>query len=114
MKWSVGTKIGAGFGLAIAVLILFGFVTYSSTNELDQTSQLEGHSRQVLKTLEDINSDIANLDSAQRGFIITGHESYLEPYRQIVGDIGQKVSELRKLVAGSANQQRKADALESL
>lgn len=34
MKWNVGTKIGAGFGLAMAIFVIVGAVSYRSTTQL--------------------------------------------------------------------------------
>lgn len=38
MKWNVGTKIGVGFGLTVAILMIVGGVTYRSTTELVSAS----------------------------------------------------------------------------
>ena len=70
MKWSVGTKIGAGFGLAIAIVITLGAVTYRTTSQLEETSNLESHSKEVLKSLEDLSGDATSIESAELGYMI--------------------------------------------
>src|SRR5215813_3427134 len=82
MKWSVGTKIGAGFGLAIVILITLGAVTYKTTSELEETSNLESHSKEVLKTLEDLSGDATSVESAERGYLMTGQDLYFDAYRR--------------------------------
>ncbi len=114
MNWSVGTKIGAGFGLAVLILVILGLVTYLTTSQQRETSTLEAHSQEVLKSLEDLGGDLANLESDQRGYIITGQESYLESYRSVVAEIGLKARQLRTLLSDSPTQQRRLDALEPL
>src|SRR5262245_34466040 len=99
MNWSVGTKIGSGFGLALVILIILGVITYGTTSELKETADLEAHSQAILKDLEDLGQDLSSLESAERGYIITGQEDYLEPYRAAVADSDQKTKDLRKLLA---------------
>ena len=40
MRWTVGTKIGAGFGLALAILVAIGGVSYRNTAKLTETAEL--------------------------------------------------------------------------
>ncbi len=114
MKWSVGAKIGAGFGLALMILVTLGVITYRTTGRLEETSNIESHSKEVLKSLEDMSGDAASLESAERGYIITGQELYLEPYRTGVEDLSRKIKNLRKLVSDNASQQQRLDSLEIL
>ena len=114
MKWSVGSKIGAGFGLAVVILGSLGAVTYHTTSQLRDTSELEVHSQEVLKSIEDLGGDMAMLEADLRGYIITGQESYLESYRSTFGECSLKTKALRHLLSDSPNQQRRLDVLEPL
>ena len=38
MKWTIGTKIGGGFALALTALIVIGLVSYRSTTGLIETA----------------------------------------------------------------------------
>ena len=60
MRWSVGTKIGGGFALALAILVVIGVVSYRSTTELIDSAQLKVHTYQVLQSLEGGLSTIEN------------------------------------------------------
>lgn len=44
MKLSVGKKIGAGFLVALFVVIVFGSFTYLNTQEMVRASELRKHS----------------------------------------------------------------------
>jgi methyl-accepting chemotaxis protein len=114
MKWSVGTKIGMGYGLALMILIIIGVVSYRSTAGLIETANLVEHTHRVLRGLEDLLSVMKDAETGQRGFIITGEESYLEPYQSAIRLIDQKVKEIRALTADNAQQQRRLDTLEPL
>ncbi len=82
MRWTVGTKIGAGFGLALVILVVIGSVSYRSTAKLTETAELVAHTLQVLDNLEVVVSDMKDAETGQRGYLITGEEKWhLEPFR---------------------------------
>jgi methyl-accepting chemotaxis protein len=114
MRWTVGTKIGAGFGLALAILVVIGGVSYRSTAKLTETAELVAHSHQVLENLEVVVSDMKDAETGQRGYIITGEERYLEPFRAALGVTNQDLKALRTLTMDNNNQQRRLDVLEPL
>src|SRR5262245_17188091 len=114
IKWSVGTKIGAGFGLALTILAVLGLVTYRTTGDLEDATKVASHSKEVLKTLEDLSGDAITIESAERGYVLTGQEAYLDPYRVAAEDVNHKMKELRRLSSDNATQQRQIDNLESL
>ena len=80
MKWSIGTKIGSGYALALIVLIIIGVTGYQSINRLIDDINLVAHSREVIDKCKDVLSDLIDAETGQRGFIITGEEPFLEPY----------------------------------
>jgi len=114
MKWNVGMKIGAGYGLALAILVAIGAASYQSTTKLTETAEWVAHTHQVLEKLETVLSGMKDAETGQRGYIITGEERYLEPFRAAQETINQKVKTLRDLTRDNANQQRRLDILEPL
>jgi methyl-accepting chemotaxis protein len=114
MKWNVGTKIGAGFGLALVILAVIGGICYQSTATLTDTAALVTHTHQVLEKLEAVLSDMKDAETGQRGYIITGEDKYLEPFRAAQRAINQDVKTLRDLTKDNVNQQRRLDILEPL
>ena len=50
-KWNVGTKIGMGFALALAILAAIGVASYRSTAKLTYTAEWVAHTHQVLDGL---------------------------------------------------------------
>jgi methyl-accepting chemotaxis protein len=111
MKWNVGTKIGAGFALALAMLIGTGSVSYQSTNRLTEAAGWVAHTHQVLEQLGQIIQALDDAETGQRGYIITGDELYLEPYRTGLSILDQRLSSLRSLTSDNGSQQRRLDRL---
>jgi methyl-accepting chemotaxis protein len=114
IKLNVGMKLGLGFGLALAILVTIGTVAYRSTNKLTETAEWVAHTHQVLVTLESALSIMKDAETGQRGYIITGEDSYLEPYNGSRTMVDQEIKALRELTKDNPNQQRRLDILEPL
>ncbi|MBG1272082.1 response regulator [Nostoc sp. WHI] len=113
-RLKIGTKIGVSFALSLATLTTIGIIFYQNTNELIKTSQKEKHTYQVISQLEDLNLQLTNAETGQRGYIITGEQRYLEPYNAAVNLVDSKVRELERLTADNPKQQQRLDILQPL
>ncbi|MHC5851833.1 response regulator [Nostoc sp.] len=113
-RLKIGTKIGVSFVLSLATLTTIGLISYQSTNNLIETSRRENHTYQVLSQLEDLNLQMTNAETGQRGYIVTGEQRYLEPYNTAIQVVNQKVRELQRLTADNPNQQSRLDILQPL
>ncbi|BAY79106.1 multi-sensor hybrid histidine kinase (plasmid) [Nostoc linckia NIES-25] len=113
-RLKIGTKIGAGFTLSLAILTSIGLISYQSTNELIETSRRENHTYQVLSQIEEVNLELTNAETGQRGYLITGEQRYLEPYNTATQLLNQKIKELQRLIADNPNQQNRIDILQPL
>jgi methyl-accepting chemotaxis protein len=114
MRWSIGSKIGSGFALALAGLVLVGGVSYDSTTKLIDSADWVAHTHQVLNGLDEVLSTLKDAETGQRGYVITGEERYLEPYQGARDAIDQRLKNVRTLIADNPAQQRRLDALEPL
>ena len=114
MKWSVGTRIGAGYALALAVLVILGVVSYRTTIGFVAASARTVHSHDVLEKLANLLSDLQDAETGQRGFVITGEDPYLEPYRSGIANVSQTLQALRALTADNPNQQQRLERLQPL
>src|SRR6202022_275972 len=91
-----------------------GFVSYRNITGLMDKGRWVTHTHEVLNGVENLLSLMKDAETGQRGYIITGQQSYLEPFNQATGKIHQQVSELRRLTADNPNQQEAIAALEPL
>ncbi len=114
MKWTIGTKIGGGFALALLALVIIGVVSYRSTTGLVDTATMVDHSHQVLENLEQLLSIMKDAETGQRGFVITGEESYLDPYNAAIAQNEQLLGKIRELVQDNADQEQRIEALTPL
>ena len=103
--WSM---VGLGMLLVIAIV---GALALRQVNESDYWVE---HTRQVISANQQLLSDVKDAESAERGYIITGNESYLEPYATAAQDIPQRQAELVGLSADNPRQQERVKNLGTL
>ncbi|MGC3990740.1 MAG: CHASE3 domain-containing protein [Chthoniobacteraceae bacterium] len=112
MKWNVGTKIGAGFTLVLVIFLLVGILSYQNILELKGAEEWQKHTYIVLRELDGIYSQLKSVESGQRGYVISGDDSDLEPYQTALGQIDGTLRDLRSLTADNPSQQQRLDSLE--
>ncbi len=114
MKWSIGTKIAATFGLALGALVVVGAVSYDSTIKLLDSAAWVSHTHQVLNGLDEILSALKDAETGQRGYVITGETRYLGPYQGAQELADRKIKDVRELTSDNPVQQQRIGALEPL
>ena len=104
-----------GFGLALAILVAIGGVSYRSIAKLTDTARWVNHSHEVLQTIDGVVSTLVDAETGQRGYVMTGEERYLEPFTAAQKAIAPKIKALRRPDQGQLfNQQRWLDLLDPL
>ncbi|MBZ5544918.1 MAG: diguanylate cyclase [Acidobacteriia bacterium] len=114
MLLALEKKILVGFAVAALVLIAIGGFAYLSVREYGNNSRLISHTLQVLEGLQEVQSSLKDVESAGRGFAVTGQEEYLEPYKLAKSAIPQQMQRLRGMTADNPVQQQRLKTLESL
>ena len=107
-------RVAGGFGLASASLVLIGVISYQNTRILIDTKNQVQITQEKINKLEELLSDMKDAETGQRGYILTGQETYLEPYQAVVENIDQKIAELKDLIVDQPSQQKQFATLESL
>jgi methyl-accepting chemotaxis protein len=110
-NWTVGKRLVAGFGLSALTLLMVAAVSYYNISRLIENDSWVKHSHQVRTELSSLLSDLADAETGERGYVITGDESFLEPYRSALGTIKGTFEHLRKLTEDNPSQQRRMAAL---
>jgi methyl-accepting chemotaxis protein len=111
--WTFGKKIALGFALSFVVLATVGLAAYRSNESLTRTSYAVARSHAVLEHIAAVFGEMKDAETGQRGFVITGEETYLEPYESGSKNVGRLLVELRQLTTDNPSQQRRVDAAET-
>jgi signal transduction histidine kinase/DNA-binding response OmpR family regulator/CHASE3 domain sensor protein len=113
------TALGSGgdpliwLGLAAATLffVATGAVAYLNFQTLKQDSALVVHSGDTLSALEDVLYTVRDAETGQRGYLLTGKDSYLGPYNAAMQEIGSRFDLLRRLTLDNPAQQDRLGTL---
>ena len=114
MKLTIGKKIGAGYAVALSLLVIIGIVAYSSVGKLVDISKWVTHTNVVLYYIEELDSALNGVDANVHGYYIAGEESYLTPYSKAQEAVTDCIKDLRKLTADNPQQQKRFDRIEPL
>ncbi|MCL4522569.1 MAG: CHASE3 domain-containing protein [Acidobacteria bacterium] len=112
--WRQSALVLGGFVLALALLIFNGFISYRNTQQLIEQSDLETRSRQVLASLEALRRNLTDAETGQRGYILTGEDKFLAPYKAAVTEVPEEFATLRNLTAENAQHQQRLQRLDDL
>ncbi len=108
-KLSIGMKIGLGFGLVSIMFIVVSFVAINNSAKQNASKEMVDHTNTVLLLIQELKIELVNAETGQRGYLVTGMDSYLEPYTTARASIESTVSELVRLTADNMNQQRRLE-----
>ncbi len=99
-------KIPLAFLLAVILLIVLAVFAFRSVATLDDAIKLENHTQEVLQKLDKVFINTVDAETGVRGFIITGNERFLEPYRNAEQENRENMDALRQLVSNSPTQNK--------
>lgn len=108
---TIDKKILSGFAITLAIFLLMGFLCYRSTLKLIDTTQWVTHTHEVLEKLETLLSRMKDIETGQRGYLLTGQASYLDPYHDAMRDLENIKTALRALTVDNPRQQQLLDKL---
>ena len=111
MNWTFGRKLAFGFAIAILTILVIGISGHRATSDLIDNDRWVTHSQEVKRTLAQLLSSLKDAETGQRGFLLTGDEHFLEPYRAALGDIAKSQARARELTSDNDEQQRRLSAL---
>src|ERR1700754_3791916 len=114
MKWNVGTKISAGFGLTLLIFVIVGFVSLRNVQRTVEDSRWVAHTHEVIATLSNVYAGVQQAETSSRGYVITGEETHLATHTTGVTQAGEQHRNLVKLVEDNPRQAARAENLGTL
>ncbi len=97
-------KILIGNGAAIISLLLFAVMVYSNTTSLLTTSKWVTHTEKAISKSHQLMEDLLNLETGERGFLITGNQKFLEPYKKSLDTFRENMKDAQKMVSDNPEQ----------
>jgi methyl-accepting chemotaxis protein len=107
-------KILLAFAMPTFVTLVTGVVILRALNQSVHTAERVAHSQEVIADANAVVRDAGDVVGAVRGFVITGDEALLAPYRDAVADAKSTGAVLRRLVADNPSQVERVDRMSEL
>lgn len=104
MKWSIGTKVGAGYALALLALLIIGIASYASVNRFLASAGSVKESYEIIGHIDRLHLALSRIQAGQRGYVITTDESFLDSYHEGVASLQQQLDGLRARIVSPAVQ----------
>ena len=103
---------------SVALLVLMAWNAYlplRHINRMRESAALTRESSMIQAGISAVLKDLTDMETGQRGFLLTANSSYLQPYNDAKGRIGADFANLRLRLAHSGERERSLESqVESL
>ena len=103
-----------GFMLALIAVLVIALLSYQSLQSTADSSRSLTRSIEILAQLNTVLSTVKDAETGQRGYLLTGEESYLEPFTTAKSALAGEFKALRGILSDRPEQTRRLDALQAL
>jgi len=96
------------------LLFFLASTVFYTLNKLEETELWVIHTQKVLADHNDILNSAINIETGMRGYLLTGQDTYLEPYEIGSMNIYSQFDALRKTVSDNPQQVERLRNAESI
>ncbi len=114
MKATIIRNLRLGYGLSLLLLLLSSAASYTSIQKLLDSSRMVNHTNQIILELENTISILKDAETGQRGFLLTGIEQFLDPYKGAYDNAVVSIDKIRKLTSDNPLERQNCDELEDI
>jgi PAS domain S-box-containing protein len=110
----MSSHLAVAIGVTFGALLILVSVTWLNTAQLIDDARWVDQSKDVIGEIEATFSAIKDAETAQRGFLLTGENVYLEPYRVAMAELPRRLARIAALTADNPAQLARAERLRRL
>jgi CheY-like chemotaxis protein/CHASE3 domain sensor protein len=103
-----------GFVVAVVAIVLLAALSWEALRRRTETAMLVTHTFEVVEQLQELVGTIKDAETGQRGYLLTGEESYLAPYDSAIASTPRQLEALRDLVGDNPEQRRRVAEIDGL
>jgi diguanylate cyclase (GGDEF)-like protein/PAS domain S-box-containing protein len=107
-------KLQLAFGSAIFALLVVAAMSYRGMVVSTESDRWVRHTHEVLENLQSSLSAMQDVESSYRGFVLTGNEQFLKPYRDGILRLQQEATIIENLTLDNPERQRQISTLHGL
>jgi PAS domain S-box-containing protein len=106
MHLNFNRNLQIGYGISILMLVVVGFISYRTVEQLLDSNRAVEHSNLILQKLGKTISVMKDAETGQRGYLLTNRKQFLEPYNGAYREANGLVSEVALLTKDNPVQQQ--------
>ena len=80
-KFMANWKVQFAFAAAFVTLLVVGALSYRTIVVSGESDRWVEHTQEVLENLKSLQFEMGSVSASVRGFVLTGKDAYLEPFR---------------------------------
>lgn len=111
---SIKTKITVGLAGIAALFLILLILAYNNFSKLSAANRWDRHTLQVLLETNQITTSVLQIQSATRGFMLTGSETLIDPISKEQAQAKTHLEKVRTLTLDNASQQDRVRKLEPM
>lgn len=114
MNMRTSRKLATAFLLVIAVAFATSALTWRNLSTLEQNNQWTEHTHKVIAQASAIGAAMVDAETGIRGYLISGADNFLEPYRNSGKAFRSALDEAKRLTADNPSQQKRLEQIDRI
>jgi methyl-accepting chemotaxis protein WspA len=110
-NFSIKHKLTIGFGAIVAIILVLLILAYNNFARLSQANQWDRHTLEVLLETNHIATSVLQVQTATRGYLLTGNEALVAPIRS---EYDTARGHLRRAIVLTADNRAQQERLRQL
>ncbi len=107
-------KIALGYIVILVMLGLFLMIVSNRISDLEkETVYLSDHDIKIHELTYQIEKNVLDMETGQRGYVLTGNSTYLEPFNDGLSEWDVNYSKLKPLIADNPEQLQNLDNIKA-
>lgn len=107
-------KVIGGIAAGCAILLVVAVLSHVTATHNEEDMRWVNHTHLVIEQFEQLRSSIADAETNQRGYLLTGDESYLAEYQKYFDRLRERLGAARALTSDNPTQQNALNHLDDL
>jgi len=108
------TELSLGYALILVFMLVIAVIAFQSFSSFTETVTWVSHTHEVISKAHKVEKLLVDMETGQRGFLITGSEEFLEPYNNGVSEYKTTIADLKSLVSDNSSQLTRLKKIEAL
>ena len=115
MRLNVATRIISGFVIVLALFIIHGIILLLNINNTNKQFEfVVEHDASAIANAQELRKLMVDMETGQRGFIITQKDEFLEPYIRGYKKFNKLMLTEKELVSDNPSQVMALEKIEAL